>query len=341
VRLAVLLASGGLAQAQTLESTSTPAGTRDPSQTPFASTSVFNLPLGSGARWTPNAQLSHARVFVNTVDNYNENIWVGTASDPVVTITDKATSGGTPGIHHVHVPTNAVASGGRDGTFTVDDTTTHTWYSGGGFRRTGPHTATVASFSAEPDYGSGIEDDHGNQDQGVGTLREGDLRAGTVNHMLRIEMPEFMLKSYSRTSTRHLAPNAWPQTEEDGFALNGKGGPRYTGTIPFGVTIGIPHSIAEPAGIAANPGTNLLWHALQEHGAMVRDSTDNNHGPTVVFQADQNVDPNAPVVKDIDRHGAEVMKYAQILANQGPHSVNGGGRPVVPLDPPLMDAPTR
>ncbi len=44
----------------------TNAGTRDPSQTPFASNSVFNLPLGSGAQWTQNAQLAGANVYVNT-----------------------------------------------------------------------------------------------------------------------------------------------------------------------------------------------------------------------------------------------------------------------------------
>ncbi len=46
--------------------TPSPPGTRDPSQVPFASTSVFNLPLGSGAQWTPNAQLASASVYVNT-----------------------------------------------------------------------------------------------------------------------------------------------------------------------------------------------------------------------------------------------------------------------------------
>ena len=62
-----------------------------------------------------------------------------------------------------------------------------------------------------------------NWDEGVGTLRESDLQAGAINHMLRIQLPSDMLKSYS-DSPYQLAPNAWPQTEEDGFAVNGNGG---------------------------------------------------------------------------------------------------------------------
>ncbi len=79
--------------APTLTSTSTPTptpapttGTRDPSQTPFASNSIFNLPLGSGAQWTYNAQLANTNVVVNTSGNYNEPIYTSTASDPLVTV---------------------------------------------------------------------------------------------------------------------------------------------------------------------------------------------------------------------------------------------------------------
>jgi hypothetical protein len=47
-------------------------------------------------------------------------------------------------------------------------------------------TAEAGQSSGEPDYGSGVAFDNSNQDEGVGTLRESDLRAGRINHMLRI-----------------------------------------------------------------------------------------------------------------------------------------------------------
>ena len=216
--------------------------------TPFAPNSVFNLPLGSDAQWQPNAQLSSSNVTVNTTaSGFNENIYVGTASDPVVTITNNAGSGGTPGTFQVHIPAGSVPATGGDATFTVDDTTDNTWYSFGGFNWTGSNTATVSQASSEPFNGSGITQDGSDFDEGVGTLTESDLQSGTIDHMLRMELPTDMLESFSSTSTNTLAPFAWPQTAEDGFAINGNGGPAYSGTIPFGVTISYGEYLARIA----------------------------------------------------------------------------------------------
>jgi hypothetical protein len=313
------------------------AGTRNPAETPFASDSVFNLPLGSDAQWEANGQLSGADLYVNTtVSGYTENIYTGTASDPVVTVTDPGNLDGTPATYQVHIPANAEPAAGGDSTFTVDDTTTGTWYSFGGFNWTGSNTATVAQADAEPDTGSGLTQSSGDFDEGVGTLTQSDLSAGTIDHMLRIEIPTSMAESYTN-SPYQLAPFAWPQTQEDGFAINGDGGTPYSGTIPYGVTIGIPAGTPEPADVAANPGANMLWQALQDHGAMVRDTTSGS-GNTVVFQADQNVNPSDPLILGMDQYGSEIMAATQILTNQGPNSVNGGGTPIVPLDPPVSDA---
>ncbi len=304
--------------------------TRDPSQTPFASDSVFNLPLGLGAQWQYNGQLASANAFVNTIETgYTENIYTSSASDPLVTITNSAAAGGTPGTFQVHIPVGAVAAAGNDATFSVDDTSTGTWYGFGGFNWTGSNTATVSQGSGESDTGSGIQVSGSNWDEGVGTIRQSDLQAGTINHMLRVAVPTDMLQSYYPTAYQ-LAPNAWPQTQEDG-----NGPSAYSGTIPYGVTVGIPANAVEPAAVAADAGANMLWHALQDHGAMIRDS--GGSGNTVVFASDQNVAGQDPLILGMDQFGSQIMSETQILANQGPNSVNGGGTPIVPLDPPAVD----
>ncbi|HET6609736.1 MAG TPA: hypothetical protein VFG62_23905, partial [Rhodopila sp.] len=313
------------------------AGTRDASQIPFASDSIFNLPLGTGATWASNAQLAGAGVYINTpLSGYNENIYTGTASDPLVTITDNGSVDGKPETFQVHIPAGAVAAAGGDATFSVDDTTTHTWYSFGGFNWTGSTTATVNQGSGESDYGSGLQVANSNWDEGVGTLRESDLQAGSIDHMLRMEAPTTMLMSYT-SSAYQLAPYAWPQTQEDGFAVNGNGGPAYSGTIPYGVTIGIPDNAVEPAAVAANAGANMLWHALQNHGAMIRDS--GGSGNNVIFQSDQNVNGSDPLILSMEQYGAQIMAQAKILTNQGPNSINGGGTPVTALDANPSDMP--
>jgi len=299
--------------------------------TPFASDSIFNTPLGSGAQWEQNSQLDNAGVFINTNGNYNEPIYTGTANDPLVTVTSDGAAGGGAGTFQVHIPQGAIPAAGGDQTFTVNDTAQNTWFSFGGFNWTGPDSATVSQGSAEPFDGSGMTQDNSNWDEGVGTLTGADLQAGTIDHMLRMELPTTMLESYTN-DTNQLAPFAYPQTQEDGFAVNGNGGPAYSGTVPYGVTIGIPQGVAEPADVAANPGANMLWQALQDHGAMVRDS--GGTGNNVIFQTDQNVDSGDPLVQGMQQYGNEIMAATQILTNQGPDSINGGGTPVVPLDAP-------
>ena len=129
-----------------------------------------------------------------------------------------SSSGSAPATYQVHIPAGAQPSQPTpgDNLITIDDTSTHTWYSFGEFSYTSATTAVAGQGSAEPDYDSGISFDNSNQDEGVGTLRESDLQAGTIDHMLRINLPVGMLKSVS-SSANQLAANAWPQTAEDGF----------------------------------------------------------------------------------------------------------------------------
>jgi hypothetical protein len=39
------------------------------------------------------------------------------------------------------------------------------------------------------------------------------------------------------------------------------------------------------------------------------------------------------MIQGMEQFGNEIMASAQILSNQGPNSVNGGGTPIVALDP--------
>ena len=99
----------------------------------------------------------------------------------------------------------------------------------------------------------------------------------------------------------------------------------------------VPAGAVEPADVAANAGANMLWHALQDHGAMVRDSA--GSGNTATLQADQDVSASDPLIQGMEQYSAQIMAQTEILANQGPNSVNGGGTPIVPLDPAPSDAP--
>lgn len=311
-------------------------GTRDPAWIPFSSDSVFNRPLGLNADWQQNAQLASAGVQINTEDiGYNEHIYVATAQDPVVRIQSDGSAGGGGGSFTMHMPVTAVPAKGGDQTLTIYDRSTGQWCGMGGVTIAGSGSATAREASCEAGAGSGLEADDSNWDQGVGTLRGLDLKEGTIHHMLRAEIPSNMAMSWSKTTTATLAPNAWPQTAEDGYALTGSGGVIYSGTVPYGITFGISALDQEPDNIKSDPGADMLWRALQSHGAMVRDTTNDANQGLVTFQTDQEVSGSDPLIQGMIRHGRDIMSHVMILANQGPNSVNGGGTPIVPLLPPV------
>jgi hypothetical protein len=313
----------------------TASGTRT-STTPFASNSVFNLPFGSGAQWQPNSQLDSAGIAINSnATGYNEPVYNASSSDPMVTVIDLGLVDGNPGTYQVNIPSGAQPSYGSDASLSLVNPSTNTYDSFGQFQWTGANTATVDQASTEPLNGSGITQFNSDWDEGVGTLTQADLQAGTIDHMLRVQIPTTMAQSFNPNSTNQLAPNAWPQTAEDGFANNGDGGTPYTGTVPYGSTIGIPAGTPEPADVAANAGANMMWQALQDHGAMIRDTTGTDNAGELTFQTDQNVNPNDPLLQGMEQFGTEIMASAQILTNQGPNSINGGGTPIVPLDAPV------
>jgi hypothetical protein len=280
--------------------------------------------------------LQQGQPFINTSDvGYNSPVYQSSASDPLVTVTNTAGGGGVAATWQVHIPVDTQAAIGGDAGLTIDDTATGTWYSLNGFNRTSDTTATIANGSAVPDNGSGFTDQGNGDFVNMGTLTEEDLQSGTIDHTLGIAIPTTMLHSYDSSTPYVLAPNAWPQTQEDGFAISGNGGPVYTGTVDYGVTVGIPAGTPEPADVAANAGADMLWTALTDHGAMIGNS--GGSGNEIVFTADQNVNQSDPLVQGMEQYGNEIFQHVEILANQGPNSVNGGGTPIVPLDPPLSD----
>ncbi|MFL5285252.1 MAG: hypothetical protein ACJ8AW_30815 [Rhodopila sp.] len=107
---------------------------------------MFNKPLGTGAVWGQNQQLSSAGVVVNASGNWEQHIYTGTASDPVVMVNGTA----------IHIPANAAPSSNPDMTLSIDDQTTGTWYSIARFNRTGSNSATAATIYGEPDTGNGL-----------------------------------------------------------------------------------------------------------------------------------------------------------------------------------------
>lgn len=307
--------------------TETAPGSRTAADYPFSSTSVFNLPIGSGAQWAANDQLSSASGWINLASGgWNQPIYQASAADPVYTIQGATDGrGNTLPDFQLHIPAGAQAATQTDGHLNVlDGNQLYSFYQ---FKYTGENTATASFAEQDNALGDGLAGTNSDYDYAVGTITSYDLNQGSIDHMLRVSIPTTMALSVG-SSPDELAPYAWPQTKEDYY------GPQmYTGTVPYGATIGIPNGTPEPASVAANPGAHMLWKALSYHGAMIRDT--GGSGNNVIFYADQTVADSNPLVQQMNEAMAQIIPYTRILTNQGPNSINGGGTPLIPLDPEI------
>ena len=322
-RALVALVSIAVLAAHLALTTTTPAAaaeTRDPALWPFASTSPWNMPIGSGARfsndWDPRIQtLRSAGSRVNANEGYSHPIVQARTSDPWTSFTDVSYSHRS---RAGHTPTWAMPASGTDGHLHVISpdkrTVIETWVA---TRHT--NTSITALRVEQNDlYGSGILDGgtraYGGSAIG-GLVRTHELNAGTVPHAVAVAMNPDQL----------VQPSVWPANADDGWYPGG-------GTIPMGTLFAIPgHINVENLGL--NREALMIARAMQNYGAYVVDQ-----GAPFVVYVEQGASQSH--VTNIDNQLETIKNLLQVVTNNGPNSVGGGGTPRVPLAPPLNGEPS-
>ncbi len=301
-------------------------GTRDAADQPYNSTSPWNMPIGSSAQFaaptSPNWPDANKYGFIMTSDpKWSVSIYVAKASDPVRKI--YRTDDTHPGYlaFTVHVPANiAVGQGGDDELAIIDPThksvieMIHTAIL--------PNGDIQAPFPNKIDlYGPGISDQYiGACAYGgscsAGLIRKGEMAKG-IHHALRMSLTPTTM-NWSAPGGKH---QVWPASSAD---TNGN----YpgTGNIYIGSLMAIPASV--DISKIAKPGTSLynLAKALQDYGAYVTDAGYEN-----IY-----VDPAAEQDVQSVNYNNALAPYLQVVTNNGPGSVGGGGTPREPLAAPLQ-----
>ncbi len=259
--------------------------------------------------------------------------FVGTASDPLVTVT----AGSNIPAEQIHIPLNAAPTAGDDRTMVFYDQTqpgkvfcywdvnfnNGTNVAGGlnaGFGAT--FDTTGDGFSA-PSWNPGQMD----YDYNAGVINNYDLANGAIDHALRITLSDEAEKM--PPGSNYFTTNIpWPDDHVD---YNGP--TAYTGNIVAGSTFGIPKSVnINNLGLSA--GGLMLAKALQNYGAIWKDSGGSDQ--FTVF-----ADPttaNNPLMQEMAGDISKIMPVLSVMRNQGPNSVNGGGTypaPPPPFDPSL------
>lgn len=317
--------------------------TRDKWLWPFASTSPWNMPIGSDARYTP-ANLRKAQWVGADV----EYLYKTKADDPVRSVYVPGTWGpgrctGTMAQGKLQVPDNLIvpdatqnSTPNNPGAFLMPDGKTLVQLnplarcsSGGNIY--GWRTEDVSI------YGDGLHGGHGGSGLSSigGSIRLGEL-TGTraIRHALKINLWGNYL-NYSSSNPGYR----WPADRADSYAAQ-----NYKGTNPkllMGSLLALPPSLTETSLGLQTPAGKKLFHALQNYGGYV---VDDSGGDSHDLSVEKGVLEEFRTTFGYDFYGTsgafydDYMKIFQalnIVDNNGPNSVGGGGTPRVSLAPPI------
>jgi hypothetical protein len=316
-------------------------GPRDPWLRPYDAGSIWNTPIGSGARYVPTGYPVHKQGGPDPA-----HLVRASASDPTVDVhvpyhwrdrcNPAAEKTGRMQIpREFFVPDAQLQSNGSwktpndngvvldpDGRTLRSIASTCRDQTGGPIYAYTVHTTDL--------YGDGIKGAHGASQISVlgGAIRAGELTGDApIAHALSLIMhaeTAYMVGSDTSTCYR------WPASRCDAYAGR-PGDSRYKGTNPefrMGALLAIPPDVScSSLGIQTNAGQKLCWTMKHYGGYWTDDSAwDANYIKTEAHTPDFEVLKDDAVRHDLGR----VIAAAQVVANNGPDNIGGGGRPLAP-----------
>jgi hypothetical protein len=336
-------------------------GTRNPLKWPFASNSIWNMPVGSGAVYVPG-QIQPPSQYGMTTD---EDIVIMRPTAPLTRVMlntagwsqrDRCPPDASNQLlMQVPIPTDYLFGDKRPSTPNAG--TAILLADGRTVKQTQPFSRCVAGGPATSQYffpdadlkGDGIRGAHGGSGLSTlgGTLRIGELTraSGSIRHVLKVNLDGAM--NFRNCSTREDCFR-WPAVTGDAYAVDRYGSLR-SGPVAMrmGALLALPRSLnLANLGLETEPARRLAW-TFQNYGAYVVDDTAwRVYALVVEVGPDGDVrdefrrewgfplteaSQNTPWTRDMRR----IMTALAVIDNNGPSSVGGGGTPLQPLAPAL------
>lgn len=330
---------------------------RDPRRWPFASTSIWNMPIGEGAQLVP-AHIEASRQIGNFAE---EEVIILEPTAPMVDLLashadwDPARDRCVPEpgnfvVDRVPIPTGFVTEPKLG---TTDDNAAailrpdrRTLHQSQPVVRCANGTATSHYRFDDGDlYGDGIAGAHGGSALSAlgGTIRLGELvPGGTIRHALKIVI---QARYYHYDPADPTPGFRWPASTADGHAAL-----TYTGREPafeMGSLLALPPDFDVEA-LATEPA-RILARAARDYGIYVVDTAGfDSYALAIEWSPDGRVlgefqsTWSMPFVQQDLAHPwstdvAAIVTHLAIVANNRPEAPGGGGTPRVPLAPALVD----
>ena len=335
-------------------------GSRDVLRQPFASTSIWNVPIGSGARYVAAGLSSTFPTADASIPYPDENVIVLRPGAPLVDVREGPWSGdrcsptSAKVFARVPLPSDLIVPNGNGNLAgAVLSSDRRTVVNVQPLTRCGAGGAAT-SIVRWPDsdlYGDGIDGAHGGSGMSSlgGTLRVGELRKGaTTGPRHALQLIVWMQEGYRCTT--YAQCYRWPARAADGYAVGrygtAKAGPA---AMKMGALLALPASVDIAAlGLETEPGRLIAW-TLQNYGGYIVDDAwggqfgiGTERGPDGVFvqqfQADfgfsfhqrtNATGAGAAWMRDMQR----LVRALHVVDNNSATSIGGGGTPRQPLAP--------
>jgi hypothetical protein len=337
----------------------TSSGTRDPLKQPFASTSIWNMPIGSGAQYVP----------ANLQSNFGSGAGMPQIDDEYIIMKPTApltkvmySSAGWSGANRCNATGSELISVPMPSNFIVPNAGTN---ASAAFlaadqrsiiqtqplaRCTAGAAATsYIKFPSVDIKGDGIAGSHGGSGMSAigGSIRVGEMRPGSQGPKHALKVNVYAKQALYKCSTAKDCYR-WPATTADSYAVGfyGTVSGNTNSAMKMGALLAIPASKdLSSLGLETEPGKQLAW-TLQNYGAYVVDDT---WGPNFAinaesgpdgsirsqFKADYNIDIETwnPGGSAWSRDIQRLMTALNVVNNNSPTSIGGGGTPRQPLAP--------
>jgi hypothetical protein len=308
-----------------------PAATsgRDPWMQPFTRTSIWNMPIGSGAEYSqpsdPMTTDLRSGVAVLNSGMWSEAAYLASSSDPVVTVTTQEGAQGqlNEGPWHIHASASMHPDPSSDAHLAIVDPS-HGY-------STELYGATInsdGSISAVRGYQVDLYGD-GAKLYGSSTVH--DLMLLGMGGLIRVD--ELKNLHIPHATTVVLSPSrlkvgpVWPAVADDWCAYQTPS--CYSGNVPIGALVAIVPTV-DVTTLGLTPAGLAFAHCLQDYGAYINDSGRSD----VAFLA-EDAAAGMPEITDIRNDLARISPYLAVVTNNSAQSMGGGGTPRQPLAPPL------
>ena len=285
---------------------------------PFASTSVWNTAIGSGATFEAKtgprtASFLTAKPVINSA-TWSTPVFRATSTDVLATLKSVRTNQQWT-IRIPSTATGALGTGGyADGHATIVQPDGRTSYDTYKLRKVSSTVweAQVAKVTDLHGTGTHLGVRAAGTPMLAGLIRAHELRDLKINHALAVAVPNTVLKSGF----------VWPAKSQDT-----DGATAYAGQVPMGSLLAIPGSVNVSA-LGLSPEGLALGKALQNYGAYVVDRA----GMDALY-CETSCDPTATARMATD--WKVLQGHMRAVTNGTATTVAGGGTPRLPAAAPL------